>query len=49
MRSLKEYLINCIIDLFNIFDYIDSKYSNRDINKQLEGTIKLYSAFYSVY
>ena len=22
MRSVKEYLINCIIELFNIFDYI---------------------------
>lgn len=33
MQTLKIYLINCIVDLFNIFDYIDSKYSNSTINK----------------
>ena len=33
MQTLKEYLINCIIELFNIFDYITQKCSNSDINK----------------
>lgn len=33
MQTLKTYLINCIVDIFNILDYIDSKYSNSDINK----------------